>query len=166
MTLNPLVNSVSAWLVLPFFAGALMGSKRGAGVAGLLACGSEVAGYYLTAQLRGLGAGGNIVFFWLGCAVLGGTLFGIAGSLWRRSSSRLCGLGPAILASSFLGEGLWSYIHKLHYHTAAALWISIGLSLAGFLNQGRLRAFGWIALTLPAALLAEIALTTIASQPF
>jgi hypothetical protein len=160
------VNSVSAWLVLPFFAGAFVRSMRGAGAGGFLACGSELVGYYLTADLRGLSTGGNIVIFWLACAVLGGPVFGIAGNLWRRSPSPLRGLGPAVVAASFLGEGLWSYTYKLHYYTAAALWITIGLGLVGILNQGRLQPFGWLALTLPAALLGEIALTTIASQPF
>jgi hypothetical protein len=166
ITLNAFVNSVSAWLVLPFFAGALMESGRRAALLGFLACGSELAGYYTTAHLRGLAAGGGIVIFWLACAALGGTLLGAAGNLWRSSAARLRGLGASVLAASFLSEGLWSYAHALHYYTAAVLWISIGLSLAVILNRGSWRDIGWLALTVPAALVGEVALTMISSQPF
>jgi Family of unknown function (DUF6518) len=166
IALNAFVNSVSMWLVLPFFAGALMKSKRGAGLTGFLACGSQLVGYYLTAHIRGLPAGGNIVVFWLVCAVLGGTVFGVAGNLWRNSPSRFRGLGATVLTASFLGEGLWSYAHELRYYSDALLWIVIGVGLAVVLSRDRLRDLGWLALTLPAALVGEVALTIISSQPF
>jgi hypothetical protein len=166
ITLIAFVNSVSAWLVLPFFAGSIMKSNRGAALTGFLACGSELVGYYLTALLRGLSAGGNIVLFWLACAVLGGTVLGMAGRLWRISPPRLHGLGAAVLSASFLGEGLWSYAHELRYYSDALLWITIGLGLAVVLNRGRLRDLNWLALTLPAALAGEAILTAISSQPF
>lgn len=166
VTLNSFVNSVSAWLVVPFFAGALMPSARSAALTGFLACASQLVGYYLTVHARGLSAGGNVVIFWLVCAALGGTTFGVAGRVWRSSTLRLRGLGAAILAASFLGEGLWSYGHELRYYTSAILWMTIGLALAVVLSRGRLQELRWLALTVPAALLGEIALTTISRQPF
>lgn len=166
ITLNAFVNSASAWLVLPFFAGALLKSKRAAALTGFLACGSELAGYYLTAHLRGLSAGGNIVLLWLACAALGGTAFGIAGTLWRSSSSRWHGLGPAALSAGFLGEGLWIYGHELRYYGDALLWITIGLGLAVVLNRHRLRDLSWLALTLPVALAGDVTLTVISSRLF
>lgn len=166
ITLGAFVNSVSAWLVLPFFTGALMKSKRGAALTGFLACGAEPAWYYLTAHFRGLSAGGNSVPFWLACAVLGGPVLGVAGRLWRSSPPRFHGLGAAVLSASFLGEGLWTYAHELHYYSDALLWVAIGLSLAVVLNRRGLRGLNWIAVTLPLALAGNVTLTIISSQPF
>lgn len=166
ITLGAFVNSVSAWLVLPFFTGALMRSKRGAALTGFLACGAEPAGYYLTAHLRGLSAGGNSVPFWLACAVLGGPVLGVAGRLWRSSPPRFRGLGAAVPSASFLGEGLWTYAHELRYYSDALLWIAIGLGLGVVLNRRRLRELNWLALALPAALAGNVALTVISSQVF
>jgi len=90
----------------------------------------------------------------------------VAGSLWRNSPVRLRGLGATVLAASFLGEGLWTYTHELRYYSDALLWVAIGLGLAIVLNRGRLRDLGWLVLTLPAALVGEVALTIISSQPF
>ena len=47
--LNALVNSASAWLVAPFFVGALMRTPRGALAAGLTTCALQLVGYYVTA---------------------------------------------------------------------------------------------------------------------
>jgi hypothetical protein len=72
----------------------------------------------------------------------------------------------AVLASSFLAEGLWSYLHELQYDATAALWITIGASIAILSARGRLTELRWIAVTLPIGLIGEIALTTIYRQSF
>lgn len=101
-----------------------MVSRRGAAAAGLTTCGLQLVGYYVTAHVRGHSAGGAIVVFWAACAIAGGPIFGVAGHLWRTSPPRLKGLGAAVLAAAFLGEGLWSYLHELRYYATAALWIA------------------------------------------
>jgi Family of unknown function (DUF6518) len=164
--LDAFVNSASAWLVAPFVVGALMLTRWGAAGAGLTTCSLQLVEYYLTAQLRGHSPGGAIVAFWAACALLGGPVFGTAGHLWRNPPSRLRGLGAAVLASSFLAEGLWSYLHELHYDATAALWIAIGASIAILSARGRLTELRWIAVTLPIGLIGEIALTTIYRQSF
>jgi hypothetical protein len=143
-----------------------MASRRGAAVAGLATCALQLVGYYATAQLRGHTAGGAIVVFWVACAVVGGPIFGLAGNLWRASPSRLRGLGAAVLAAAFLSEGLWSYVHELHYYATAALWIAIGAGVAVSLGRARLADLRWLGVTLPVGLVGEILLTTIYRQSF
>lgn len=158
-------NSASGWLLAPFLVGALAGSRRGAAAAGLLTCSLQLVGYYMTSELRGFPPGGSILVFWAACAVIGGPLFGIAGNLWRTGPTRLRGLGGAMMASAFLAEGLWTYLHLLGYRTTAVLWLAIGGALALTLARG-VRDLGWLALALPAGLLAEIALSAVYSQAF
>lgn len=164
--LDAFVNSASAWLVAPFVVGALMLNRWGAASAGLTTCVLQLVGYYVTAHLRGYSPGGAIVVFWAVCALLGGPVFGIAGHLWRSSPGRLRGLGAAVLASSFVAEGLWSYLHELHYDATAALWIAIGASVAIVSARNRLTDLRWLAMTLPIGLIGEIVLTMIYRQSF
>jgi hypothetical protein len=84
-----LVNSASPWLVAPFAVGALQRRAAAAAVAGLVTCALEVAGYYLTASLRGFPGDLGYEVLWTGCAIVGGPLFGVAGYLWRTGRSRL-----------------------------------------------------------------------------
>ena len=164
--LDAFVNSASAWLVAPFVVGAFMLTRGAAATAGLTTCALQLVGYYVTAHLRGHSPGGAIVVFWGACAVLGGPVFGIAGHLWRSSPGRLRGLGAAVLGSSFVAEGLWSYLHELHYDATAALWITIGASIAVLCARQRVADLRWLAVTLPIAVIGEIVLTTVYRQSF
>ena len=163
--LNAFVNSASAWLVAPFFVGSRMRSDRGAAAAGLAVCLLQLAGYVVTAQLRGFTSGSALVVFWTVCAVAGGPVFGIAGRLWRTRTDRLRGLGAAVLAAAFLSEGLWLYGHELRYYRTAAVWIAIGLVVALTMAHG-LRERRWLALTLLAGLTGEVLLTQIYAGSF
>jgi hypothetical protein len=78
----------------------------------------------------------------------------------------LRGLGAAVLAAAFLSEGLWSYLHELHYYSTAALWIAIGTGIALLSGRARLADLRWLGVTLPAGLVGEILLTTIYRQSF
>ncbi len=164
-TLNPLVNSACAWLVAPFFVGSRMRSDRGAAAAGLAVCLLQLVGYSLTAELRGFSAGGSIVVFWSACAIVGGPIFGAAGRMWRTRTGPLHGLGAAVLPAAFLAEGLWVYVHELHYYGAAALWIAIG-ALLSILLPDSTREARWLAVTLTSGIAAEVLLTQIYSQSF
>lgn len=158
--LDPLVNSASAWLVMPFVLGLVARTPGGAAAAGLTCCLLQLVGYDLTAHLRGYGVSASREVFWAVCAVIGGPAFGAAGWLSRRGHGRLRGLGPAVLAAAFLAEGVWNYLHELHYYGSAALWIGIGLVLVALTLRERRTAL-WLAVTLPAGLIAEIVLTRI-----
>lgn len=158
--LNALVNSASAWLVAPFFLGALMRTPRGAAAAGLTACALQLVGYYVTAELRGFPAGGSIVVFWAACAVVGGPLFGLAGQHWR---VRPAGIGATVLPAAFVAEGLWVYLHELRYYATAALWLGLGAGFALALSRG---AWRWLGATVPLALAGELVLSAVYRQAF
>jgi hypothetical protein len=163
--LNAFVNSASAWLIAPFFLGAVMPSRRTAAAAGLTAALAQLFGYYATAHLRGYPAGGAIVVFWAACGLVGGPLFGAGGHLWRSGSPHLAGLGATLLPAAFLAEGLWVYLHELHYHATAALWIGIGVTLAALLPSGFIQR-RWLPLTLILGIAGEIAVSHIYRQTF
>lgn len=162
---SAIVNSASAWLVAPFVVGVLMPSYRSAATAGLVACGLQVASYYLASELRGFPSGGAIVVFWTGCAIIGGPVFGLAGRLWRDGPARIRGLGAATLAGAFLAEGGWLYLHVLDRPGTAALWFAVGAGIAVALNR-RLRDLRWLVLTVSLGLLGEALLVRALSQPF
>ena len=157
------VNSASAWLVAPFAVGATMRTRRGAAVAGLLVCLLQLVGYYATAQARGYPASHSLIVFWTACAVVGGPVFGAAGKLWR--SGPLRGLGAAVLPAAFLAEGLWVYLHELGYRATGALWLGIGAAIAIVVLRPP-RELRWLVLTVPAGLIAELALSRIYTQTF
>jgi hypothetical protein len=160
--LDAFVNSASAWLVAPFAVGACMTSVRGAALAGVVVCALQLGGYELTSELRGFSTSGSLAIFWGACALIGGPLFGVGGWLWAGERSGIRGLGASLLAGVFLAEGLWLYVHELHYYARAALWIGIGGLVALTLLRG-VREYRWLALTLPLGVLGEIALTRIYS---
>lgn len=165
-TLNALVNSAGAWLLAPFFVGSRMTSRRSAAVAGLTVCALQLVGYYATTELCGFSPGGAIVVFWAACAVVGGPLLGAAGHCWHKGAASLRGLGGVALPGAFLAEGLWSYLHELHYYATAALWFGIGIGLALLLNRKRPADLRWLPLTLTLGLAGEIVISTIYSQSF
>jgi hypothetical protein len=155
-----LVNSASAWLVLPFAAGAVAGDRRTAAVAGLLGCLAQLVGYDVCSQARGYPVDLSLDAFWGLAAVTGGPLFGLAGRCWRSGRPAVRGLGPATLASAFVAEGTWTYLARLHETGTAILWLVIGgtIVLAGLRG---VREWRWLALTLPLAFLAELVLSAI-----
>ena len=162
---NAFVNSASAWLVAPFFAGAWTPTKRGAAATGFVVCALQLAGYYGTANLRGFPASHALVAFWVACGVIGGPIAGLGGRFWRAEGPRLRGLGAAVLPSAFLAEGLWVYFHELHYDGTAALWIAIGAGIAAVLGRGA-ADWLWLSATVPVALLAEVAFSRVYMQSF
>ncbi len=89
-----------------FLVGSLMPSDRGAAAAGLGTLIGAVASYYLVAQVvAGAGVSASSLAIWLGTAVVGGPVFGIAGHWWRgiRQPQRL--LGVALLTGVYVEEG-------------------------------------------------------------
>ena len=158
--LHPLADSAGAWLVAPFVLGALMRTRRGAAGAGLACALAQLAAYDGTSEARGLAVGTSLIVFWSVCAAVGGPLFGVAGHLARRGRPGIRGLGGATLAAAFFAEGLWTYFHDLHHDANGWLWIGIGVVVCVALLR-HVRRLRWLVLTVPAGLLAEVALTRI-----
>jgi hypothetical protein len=142
-----------------------MRTRIGAAAAGLTTCALQVIAYYATAHARGYATSSALVLFWVLCAVAGGPLFGFAGHLWRTGSRRFRGLGGTALSAVFAAEGLWVYRHQLHYNSTAALWLAIALALL-IVAAPRPRELRWLALTFPAALIGEIAVSIVYRHSF
>ena len=136
-----LANAVSPWIVTSFAVGALARRSWAAALAGLLVCAGEVAGYYLTAQLRGFGVGTAAVAMWVVAGVVGGPLFGWAGRQWRTGEGRWRGVGAALLVGCWLAEALVTYALFLRYWGDAAVFAGVAVLLAVVLSRrGRGRA--------------------------
>ncbi len=164
-TLNPLVNSASAWLVVPFLVGALMRSPSSGALAGVLACSLQVVGYFVTSELRGFPASSSYVVFWMVCAIVGGPVFGAGGQLWRGGRERLTGPASTLLPAVFLAEGIWVYGTVLGDAGSAVLWLAIGVALALVLTW-RARALRWLPVTVSVGVACEVLLTQVLSEPF
>jgi hypothetical protein len=126
---NSLANAASPWLLGGFAAGALARRSRLAVVAGLSACAIMVAAYYGTAAAIDMPVARYLGGFWLGCAVIGGPVSGLAGWAWRRGSGRVRAYGAAFPSGTFIAEAVGAYGFRLHYHPAAALFLLIGVVL-------------------------------------
>lgn len=164
-TLNPLVNSASAWLVVPFLVGALMRSPSSGALAGVLACSLQVVGYFVTSELRGFPASSSYVVFWTACAVVGGPLLGAGGQLWRSGHERLARPASTLLPAVFLAEGIWLYGIVLGYVGSTVLWLATGAALALALTW-RARALRWLPITTSIGVAGEVLLTQLLSRPF
>src|SRR3569833_4423 len=166
-----LVNAASPWLAPAFAAAGAPRRRPGtAAFAGLAACLFELLGYYLTAAARVYcGDGGRgILLFWTGCAVVGGPVFGLAGELWRRASSRARGLGKAELAAAFLAEAWVQYAWRLDDRVGAVLFTVLGLGVFARLGrrEGHLAAARWLLVALPLGMLAELLLGLVYERSF
>ena len=101
-------NAMSPWLLVAFVLGAGMPDRRWAAAAGVAALLLGLVGYYLMIELRyGYGGSRGSLLLWGTGALLGGTIFGIAGQWWRggRPSQRVAAIG--LLAAVFVAEGIY-----------------------------------------------------------
>jgi hypothetical protein len=164
-----LVNSASPWLAPAFAVGAAARRHWQAAVAGVVVCVVELLAYDVTAHVRGIAVSSGLTVFWAVCGVIGGPLFGVGGRLWRRANGTARGLGLALLGSAFFSEAAVTYAVFLHYYSSAVLFVAIGVALIATLGlRGRqyARTGLWLLGTLPAAVLAELALHLVYRQTF
>ena len=93
--------------LLGFF-GAAMPDRRWAGAAGVAALGLSLDGYYLMIELRyGYGGSRGSLLLWGTGALIGGTVFGIAGQWWRRGRPWQVAASIGVLAAVFVAEGAY-----------------------------------------------------------
>lgn len=130
-----LANAVSPWLLAPFFVAAWCTCATTAAVVGVLACCTQVVGYYVVSDARGFGVHLPTVGVWLVAGVLGGAVVGWAGWSWRVADGRLRGLGPALLVAAWLCEGVVVFGVVLGYPDSAAVSVIVGLLLAAVLGR-------------------------------
>ncbi|TNM69661.1 hypothetical protein FHN55_02625 [Streptomyces sp. NP160] len=170
-----LANAVGPWVAPAFVVGALGRRPWAAALAGVLVCFGEVAGYYVTSDLRGFGVNPFWVVLWAGTGVLGGPVLGLAGWAWRRAASlRLAALGAALLGGVFLAEGAVTYAYYLGYVGDAVVFCTLGALLvavlgatAGAARSARARGVGaaaaWLLLVLPLGVAGELVLHSVLS---
>jgi hypothetical protein len=166
---NSLVNSVTPWLLAAFVVGALMDRLDRAVEYGFLVTILELVGYTVTASLRGYPSGLAITLFWALSAVVGGPVFGWAGMLWARGSTGRHALGAAILAGAFLAEGTEVYAIRLDDTQSAILFWSLGVATVltlGLAKKNLKSATAWLAVTVPAGVVAEVVLGLVYNQKY
>ncbi|MFC9416873.1 DUF6518 family protein [Bacillus mobilis] len=104
---NSLANLGSVWLVPSFFVASLSYSKRTAIFSGTLALLGMVLGYYGYAIIfKNVSHSIYFISVWITCAFIGGTIFGIAGFLWKDTTNPLHKLGSALIGGVFVTDGL------------------------------------------------------------
>ncbi|HEF5702150.1 MULTISPECIES: DUF6518 family protein [Bacillus cereus group] len=104
---NSLANLGSVWLVPSFFVASFSYSKRTAILSGILALLGMVLGYYGYAIIfKNVSHSIYFISVWITCAFIGGTIFGIAGFLWKDTTNPLHKLGSALIGGVFVTDGL------------------------------------------------------------
>jgi Family of unknown function (DUF6518) len=122
-----LVNAISPWLLGAFVAGIPQRRRWSGALAGGGACLIEVVSYYAATALRGNAVASSEIALWIGCAVIGGPVFGYAAMSWwhgRDPRKRLVG---AVLPASFMAEAISVYTLRLHYGSSTILFASLAL---------------------------------------
>jgi hypothetical protein len=156
-----LANSASPWLTAMFAVGAMWSRPLTAAMAGLGTGLLELAGYYLTSAAKGYSFGDHsVLVLWGACAVVGGLVFGAAGSAWWRATKRWQrSVAGACLPAAFLAEAVVVYGHLLHYWSSTLLFGALAFSifvLIGFHRQEHTNIAAWLLLTVPAGVVAEL----------
>jgi hypothetical protein len=147
-TWQALSNSASPWLLGAFIAGAVQLTRARAVAAGLGACVVEVVAYYLVTAARGYPVGHTEIVFWCVCAVVGGPIFGYAGSTWWRADPALRPIGGAVLPATFIAEAIGTYQLRLHYRADVVLYLVVGLVLLAVLAMTTRRPLRAVVVTI------------------
>ena len=104
---NSLANLGSVWLIPSFFVASFSYSKRIAILYGILALLGMVLGYYGYAiVITNVAHSIYFISVWIVCAFIGGTIFGIAGFLWKDTTNPLHKFGSALISGVFVTDGL------------------------------------------------------------
>lgn len=114
---NSLANLGTVWLVPAFFISSTGHRKISSIISCSLCLIGEVIGYYCFQSLI-YNYNFLVNYFtiiWLGCAIVGGVIFGLAGYLWYHKDEKFHGLGSALLSGVFLTDGLNMFIHFNDY---------------------------------------------------
>ncbi|WP_376768438.1 DUF6518 family protein [Paenibacillus planticolens] len=122
---NSLANSGTVWLIPAFFVGALGSTKTRSAIASILSLIGMVAGYYgYSMMIHGVAHSLYFIMVWLGAAMIGGILFGIAGYLWSRDIGSKHKYGSALIGGVFITEGLHLFIHIDAYRHMLAVGVT------------------------------------------
>jgi hypothetical protein len=120
---NRLANSGAIWVTVAFALGWRTPSDVFAALAGLLALVAALVGYFVAAAIANAGVSASTVAIWVGVALVGGPVFGIAGR-WRAAAPGWrAAVAAAALGAVYLAEGLWTV--WVIPHMALAGWVGV-----------------------------------------
>jgi hypothetical protein len=131
-------NSITPWLAVAFLTGSVAPTRSSALIGGAVALLGALVAYYGLVDIRygyGVSLSGALRVWILG-AVVGGPVFGLAGSWWRGSRAWPRAIGPALLGASAIAEGV--YLSGIETVGAATPgFLVIGLALPVLLGRSR-----------------------------
>lgn len=132
---NRLANSGAIWVTVAFVVGWRAPSDATAALAGLVSLIGALVGYFVTAASAAAGVSASTVAIWVGVALVGGPIFGVAGR-WRATAvGWRAAIAVAALGAVYLAEGLWTLWSVPHMVLAGWASVVIGclitLLLAG-----------------------------------
>jgi Family of unknown function (DUF6518) len=143
--IGQLANSISPWVSVAFFVGALQSSARVAVAAGFLTLALALVGYNAMILIRyGYAGGGSGLLFWSIGSIAGGLVFGAAGRFWRSGTFRARTIAATLLGSAWVAEA--GYLAIVLSTTGVAIaYALIGIAgplVLGRTLRGRLLAWG------------------------
>lgn len=130
-------NSVAAWVAVAFAAGALVRQPVAAAALGVGAEMMLMAGYYGARTLHGVPSDARILAFWLGGALVGGAVFGLAGAWWRSDVAWRQVTGVALLGGVLVSEGLMRWQMFPWQGASGAIMCVVGVVCAVVLARSR-----------------------------
>lgn len=107
---NRLANSGAIWLLASFLVGSRMPTMGRAAVAGMATLVLAVLAYYAAAKLAGAGVSTRTVVIWVGTAVVGGPVYGVAGHWWRSVEPRRRVIAIGLMGGIVTAEGVSSLL--------------------------------------------------------
>jgi len=133
---NSIANSGAVWLVPAYFISSKFSSVKKSIISCILCLISSVLGYYIFESIWNNHAFtffSYYKFLWLVCAVIAGTVFGIAANKRNFSENVLYkSIGKSMLPAVFMSEGLNILLHKqdyMHMINVGYTWILFGFVL-------------------------------------
>jgi len=140
---NRLANSGAIWLIASFLVGSRMPTNGRAAVAGMATLVLAVVAYYVAARLAGAGVSTRTVVIWVGTALVGGPVYGVAGHWWRMGPDRRRIIAIGLMGGIVTAEGVSTLLRIPEL--AAVGWVEAvaGLGLVILLGRsGRERLLG------------------------
>ena len=133
---NSLANSGAIWLIPAYFIGLSFSGAKQSIISCILCLVNSVFGYYF---FESIWNSHTFIFFsyhiflWMICAVIAGTIFGLAANIAKTSKNSFYNsAGKAMLPAVFMAEGLNILFHKkdyLHMINVGYAWIVISFIL-------------------------------------
>jgi hypothetical protein len=132
---NRLANSGAIWLLFASLVGSRMPTDRWAIVAGVGVLVGAVIGYYAAAVFSGAGVGARIMAIWIGTALIGGPVYGLAGRWCQAGSEPQRVVAIGLMGGILAAEGVSTVMRIPDMATVG--WVELAAGVALMLALGR-----------------------------